>query len=156
PKTGLEAYAEADSGELAVNQGVVLAVKAAVVTEAGVVLVGVLGVLTDADRIRIFVEVAAVTLNVLLPGDVLAQVDTGDHVAVIQGCTQAVAPGEVGEVAVVFAPAGSVGRTVSSSTLEVRAFAYRLAVTRLPRALTEQGVATELGSAVAHATDVVG
>src|SRR5690554_6382561 len=90
------------------------------------------------------------------PGDVRAQVDTGNHVAVIQGCTQAVAPGEVGEVAVVFAPAGSVGRTVSSSTLEVRAFAYRLAVTRLPRALTEQGVATELGSAVAHATDVVG
>src|SRR5690606_38383669 len=112
---------------------------------AGVVLVGVVGIQTDADRLGVLDEVRAVALNVMRPGDVRAQVDTGNHVAVIQGCTQAVAPGEVGEVAVVFAPAGSVGRTVSSSTLEVRAFAYRLAVTRLPRALTEQGVATELG-----------
>src|SRR5690554_323478 len=156
PKTGLEAYAEADSGKIAVNQGVVLAIKEVGVTDAGVVLVGVIGVQTDADRLGIFVEVGAVTLNVMGPGDVRAQVDTGNHVAVIQGRTQAVAPGEVGEVAVVFAPAGSVGRTVSSSTLEVRAFAHRLAVTGLPRALTEQGIATELGSAVAHATDVVG
>src|SRR5690554_2731911 len=106
PKTGLEAYAEADSGEVAVNQGVVLAIKEVGVTDAGVVLVGVIGVQTDADRLGIFVEVGAVTLNVMGPGDVRAQVDTGNHVAVIQGCTQAVAPGEVGEVAVVFAPAG--------------------------------------------------
>src|SRR5690606_29257391 len=103
-KTGLEAYAEADSGEVAVNQGVVLAIKEEGVTDAGVVLVGVIGVQTDADRLGIFHKVGAVTLNVMGPGDVRAQVDTGNHVAVIQGRTQAVAPGEVGEVAIVFTP----------------------------------------------------
>src|SRR5690554_4703081 len=109
PKTGLEAYAEADSGEVAVNQGVVLAIKEVGVADAGVVLVGVVGIQTDADRLGIFHKVGAVTFNVMGPGDVRAQVDTGNHVAVVQGGTEAVAPGEVGVEAVVLAPAGAVG-----------------------------------------------
>src|SRR5690554_7513176 len=105
PKTCLEAYAEADGGEVAINQGVVLAIKEVGVADAGVVLVGVVGVQTEADRFGVFVEVGAVTLNVMRPGDVRAQVDTGDHVAVIQGCTQAVTPGEVSVESLVFTPA---------------------------------------------------
>src|SRR5690606_6645713 len=136
PKTGLEAYAEADSGEVAGNQGVVLAIKEVGVTDAGVVLVGVIGVQTDADRLGIFVEVGAVTLNVMLHGDVRGQVDTSIPVAVLQGWTQPAAPVEAVEGAVVFPPAGGVGRTLRSATLVVRPFADRLAVNRLPRALT--------------------
>src|SRR5690554_2713578 len=148
PKTGLEAYAEADSGEVAVNQGVVLAIKEVGVTDAGVVLVGVISVQTDADRLGIFVEVGAVTLNVMRPGDIRAQVDTGNHVPVVQGSTQAVAPGEVGEEAVVFAPAAAV-RVIRCirSTGSVRI-----------RTLAVQRVTPKLGLAVAaaEATDVVG
>src|SRR5690554_560777 len=147
PKTGLEAYAEADSGEVAVNQGVVLAIKEVGVTDAGVVLVGVIGVQTDADRLGIFVEVGAVTLNVMGPGDVRAQVDTGDHVAVIQGRTQAVAPGEVGEEPVVLTPGGAVG--------VIRC--VRRAGTIGCATLAKQGIAAKLGLAIAaaDAADIV-
>src|SRR5690554_4913455 len=148
PKTGLEAYAEADSGEVAVNQGVVLAIKEVGVADAGVVLVGVIGVQADADRLGIFHKVGAVTFNVMGPGDVRAQVDTGNHVAVIQGRTQAVAPGEVGEVAIVFTPAVAVriGRVL------------RVAGAVRALALTKQRVTTIFGFAqtALHATDVVG
>src|SRR5690606_19161199 len=108
PKTGLEAYAEADSGEVAVNQGVVLAITEVGVADAGVVLVGVVGIQTDADRLGVLDEVRAVALNVVRPGDIRAQVDSGNHVAVGQGRTQTVKPGAVGEVAIVFTPAVAV------------------------------------------------
>src|SRR5690606_22338195 len=101
----LEAYAKADSGEVAINQGVVLAIKEVGVTDAGTVPVGVISVQTDTDRLGVFVEVGAVTLNVMRPGDIRAQVDTGNHVAVVQGCTQAVTPGEVSVESLVFTPA---------------------------------------------------
>src|SRR5690554_3826117 len=147
PKTGLEAYAEADSGEVAVNQGVVLAIKEVGVTDAGVVLVGVIGVQTDADRLGIFVEVGAVTLNVMGPGDVRAQVDTGNHVGIVQGGANAVTPGEVGEEAVVFAPA-----------VRLRSAALRRAGTIGEGALTKQRVTTVFGGAISRidTTDVVG
>src|SRR5690554_5825610 len=82
------------------------------------------------------------------PGDVQAQVDTGDHVAVIQGRTQAVAPGEVGEEAVVFTPGAAVWvscRIGRADTVGIRA-------------LTEQGVTTVLGAAITRTdtTDIVG
>src|SRR5690554_2360360 len=109
PKTGLEAYAEADSGKVAVNQGVVLAIKEVGVADAGVVLVGVVGIQTDADRLGVLDEVRAVALNVMRPGDVQTQINTDNHVAVVQGRTYAVAPGEVGVETVVLAPAGAVG-----------------------------------------------
>src|SRR5690554_7630443 len=48
-KTCLEAYAKADSGEVAINQGVVLAIKEVGVTDAGTVPVGVISVQTDTD-----------------------------------------------------------------------------------------------------------
>src|SRR5690554_3139953 len=146
PKTGLEAYAEADSGEVAINQSVVLAIKEVGVTDAGVVLVGVIGIQTHADRLGIFHEVGAVTLNVMGPGDVRAQVDTGNHVAVIQGRTHTVAPGEVGEVTVVLTPAVCLGCGALG-----RAGAIRIG------ALTEQRVTTELGSAIVgtQAADVI-
>src|SRR5690554_2700207 len=146
PKTGLEAYAEADSGEVAVNQGVVLAIKEVGVTDADVVLVDVVRVQADADRLGIFHKVGAVTLNVMGPGDVRAQVDTGNHVAVIQGCTQTVTPGEVGEVAIVFTPAVRFGSSALRGTGAIS-----------KGALTEQGVTTELGLAVTgtDTTDVV-
>src|SRR5690554_2531613 len=148
PKTGLEAYAEADSGEVAVNQGVVLAIKEVGVTDAGVVLVGVVRVQADADRLGIFHKVGAVTLNVMGPGDVRAQVDTGNHVAVIQGRTQTVTPGEVGEVAIVFTP-----------TVAVRiGSVLRVAGAIRALALAKQRVTTIFGHthAALHATDVVG
>src|SRR5690606_38794857 len=138
----LEAYAEADSGEVAVDQGVVLAIKEVGVAEAGVVLVGVVGIQTQADRLSVLIEVGAVTLNVMGPGDVRAQVDTGDHVGIIQRRPQTVAPGEVGEEAIVFTPAGAV-RVICG---DGRAIAVRI------RALTEKGVTAELRLAVA-ATD---
>src|SRR5690554_7318243 len=146
PKTGLEAYAEADSGEVAINQGVVLAIKEVCVTDAGVVLVGVIGIQTHADRLGVFVEVGAVTLNIMGPGDVRAQVDTGNHVAVIQGRTHTVAPGEVGEVTVVLTPAVRFGSSALRGTGAIS-----------KGALTEQGVTTELGLAVTgtDTTDVV-
>src|SRR5690554_3254352 len=148
PKTGLEAYAEADSGEVAVNQGVVLAIKEVGVTDAGVVLVGVVGIQTDADRLGVLDEVRAVALNVVRPGDIRAQVDTGNHVAVVQGRTQTVTPGEVGEVAIVFTPAVAVG---VGCVLRVTGAVGALT-------LTKQGVTTKLGHTATslHATDVVG
>src|SRR5690554_1942096 len=144
----LEAYAEADSGEVAVNQGVVLAIKEVGVADAGVVLVGVVGIQTDADRLGVLDEVRAVALNVVRPGDVRAQVDTGNHVAVVQGSTYTIAPGEVGVEAVVFAPAiavAIVGILRSTS-----------AVSR--RALAKQRVAAKLGLTItaADTADVVG
>src|SRR5690554_7539135 len=146
PKTGLEAYAEADSGEVAINQSVVLAIKEVGVTDAGVVLVGVIGVQADADRLGIFHKVGAVTLNVMGPGDVRAQVDTGNHVAVIQCRAQTVTPGEVGEVAIVLTPAVRFGSSALRGTGAIS-----------KGALTEQGVTTELGLAVTgtDTTDVV-
>src|SRR5690554_2768069 len=145
-KTCLEAYAEADSGEVAINQSVVLAIKEVGVTDAGVVLVGVIGVQADADRLGIFHKVGAVTLNVMGPGDVRAQVDTGNHVAVIQCRAQTVTPGEVGEVAIVLTPAVRFGSSALRGTGAIS-----------KGALTEQGVTTELGLAVTgtDTTDVV-
>src|SRR5690606_36995218 len=81
------------------------------------------------------------------PGDVRAQVDTGDHVGIIQRRPQTVAPGEVGEEAVVLTPASA-----------VRIFRdIRRASTVCGRALTEQRVATELGFPIsaANTADVV-
>src|SRR5690606_29615660 len=142
----LETHAEADRGEVAVNQGVLLAIKEGGVADAGVVLVGVVGVQTHADRLGFLGEVGAVTLNVVGPGDVRAQVDTGNHVAVIQGGADAVAPGEVGEEAVVLTPAGGTRRGVSSRNSGVgRACAIGIG------ALAEQRVSTELGGAVSGA-----
>src|SRR5690554_5583298 len=147
PKTGLEAYAEADSGEVAVNQGVVLAIKEVGVADAGVVLVGVVGIQTDADRLGVLDEVRAVALNVVRPGDIRAQVDTGNHVAVVQGRTQTVTPGEVGVETVVLAPAGAMGVICS----------VRITAAIGVRALTEQRITAELGSTItaADAADVV-
>src|SRR5690554_113801 len=156
-KTCLEAYAEADSGEVAVNQSVVLAIKEVGVADAGVVLVGVVGIQADADGLGILVEIGAVTLNVMRPGNVRAQVDTGNHVGIVQCGANTVAPGEVGEETVVFTPAGSLGRPISSScSLVVRALPYSLAITGLPRALTEQGIATKFRTRITHAADIVG
>src|SRR5690554_3630858 len=151
PKTGLEAYAEADSGEVAINQSVVLAIKEVGVTDAGVVLVGVVRVQADTDRLGGFHEVGAVAFDVMGPGDVRAQVDTGDHVAVIQGRTQAIAPGEVGEEAVVFSPATRTGRLTCSTQVG-------RANTICIRRLAKQRVSSELGGAVTSTqpTDVVG
>src|SRR5690554_1746176 len=145
-KTCLEAYADADCGKVAVNQSVVLAIKEVGVTDAGVVLVGVIGVQADADRLGVFHEVGAVTLNVMGPGDVRAQVDTGNHVAVIQCRAQTVTPGEVGEVAIVLTPAVRFGSSALRGTGAIS-----------KGALTEQGVTTELGLAVTgtDTTDVV-
>src|SRR5690554_1741805 len=145
-KTCLEAYAEADSGEVAINQSVVLAIKEVGVTDAGVVLVGVVRVQADTDRLGVFHEVGAVAFDVMGPGDVRAQVDTGDHVAVIQGGADAVTPGEVGEVTVILTPAVRFGRSALRRTGAIS-----------KGALTEQGVTTELGLAVTgtDTTDVV-
>src|SRR5690606_33508519 len=107
PKPALETYANADGGKVTVNQRVVLAIKEVGVADAGVVLVRIVGVQTEAHGLGIFVEVGAVTLNVMRESHVRAQVDTGNHVAVIQGRAQTVAPGEVGEVTIVFTPATS-------------------------------------------------
>src|SRR5690554_5462761 len=150
-KTCLEAYAEADSGEVAINQSVVLAIKEVGVTDAGVVLVGVVRVQADTDRLGGFHEVGAVAFDVMGPGDVRAQVDTGDHVAVIQGRTQAIAPGEVGEEAVVFSPATRTGRLTCSTQVG-------RANTICIRRLAKQRVSSELGGAVTSTqpTDVVG
>src|SRR5690554_2994180 len=146
PKTGLEAYAEADSGEVAINQSVVLAINEVGVTDAGVVLVGVVRVQADTDRLGVFHEVGAVAFDVMGPGDVRAQVDTGDHVAVIQSSPHTIAPGEVGEVTVVLTPAVGFG---------CGALGGAAAISK--GALAEQGVTTELGRAIAGAqtTDVV-
>src|SRR5690606_32938887 len=150
PKTGLEAYAEADSGKVAVNQGVVLAIKEVGVADAGVVLVGVVGIQTDADRLGVLDEVRAVALNVVRPGDIRAQVDTGNHVAVVQGGTEAVAPGEVGVVTVVLTPAAGARRFTRRTHV---GGTYTIGIT----ALAKQGVTAEFGFAVATAntTDVV-
>src|SRR5690554_3875960 len=80
------------------------------------------------------------------PGDVQAQVDTGNHVAVIQGGADAVTPGKVGEVTVILTPAVCLGCGALG-----RAGAIRI------KALTEQRVTTELGSAIAgtQAADVI-
>src|SRR5690606_30918408 len=146
----LEAYAEADSGKVAVNQGVVLAIKEVGVADAGVVLVGVVGIQTDADRLGVLDEVRAVALNVVRPGDIRAQVDTGNHVAVVQGGTEAVAPGEVGVVTVVLTPAAGARRFTRRTHV---GGTYTIGIT----ALAKQGVTAEFGFAVATAntTDVV-
>src|SRR5690554_6164388 len=143
----LEAYAEADCGEVAVDQSVVLAIKEVGVAQAGVVLVGIVGIHPEADRLGVLHEVRAVTLNVVRPGDVRAQVDTGNHVAVVQGGTQTVAPGEVGIETIVLAPARTV-RVICN---------IGIAATIGVGALTKQRVATELGFPVAatDATDIV-
>src|SRR5690606_22375680 len=141
PKTGLEAYAEADSGEVAVNQGVVLAIKEVGVTDAGVVLVGVVGIQTDADRLGVLDEVRAVALNVVRPGDVRAQVDTGNHVAVLQAGAHPVAPGIARHVAIILTPAGC-----------ARGGSQRGAGAVGKGALAEQRISTELGRAIAIAT----
>src|SRR5690606_29793978 len=130
------------------NQSVVLAIKEVGVTDSGVVLVGVVRVQADTDRLGVFHEVGAVAFDVMGPGDVRAQVDTGDHVAVIQCRAHTIAPGKVGEETIVLAPAiavAIVGILRSTS-----------AVSR--RALAKQRVAAKLGLTItaADTADVVG
>src|SRR5690606_2351947 len=76
-----------------------------------------------------------------------AQVDTGNHVAVVQGRTQTVAPGEIGVETIVFAPAGTVWVICNIG----------IAATIGVGALTKQRITTELGFPVAatDATDIV-
>src|SRR5690554_2953277 len=80
------------------------------------------------------------------PGDVRAQVDTGDHVAVIQCRAHTIAPGKVGEETIVLTPAVRFGSSALRGTGAIS-----------KGALTEQGVTTELGLAVTgtDTTDVV-
>src|SRR5690606_31151945 len=116
------------------------------VTAAGRVLVGEVRVQDDTDRLGVFHYVEAVADIVMPPSGVKSQVDNGKQVAVIQGRTQAVTPGEVGEVTVILTPAVRFGRSALRRTGAIS-----------KGALTEQGVTTELGLAVTgtDTTDVV-
>src|SRR5690554_3958169 len=80
------------------------------------------------------------------PGDVRAQVDTGNYVAVIQRRTHTIAPGKVGEETIVLTPAVRFGCSALRGTGAIS-----------KGALTEQRVTTELGLAVTgtDTTDVV-
>src|SRR5690606_34230625 len=89
------------------------------------------------------------------PGDVRAQVDAREHVAVVQGCAQTVTPGEVGEEAVVFTPAAGTGRFTGCSRVG-GAGARDTRIAFLPWALTKQGVAAKPRTIAFDTADIVG